>query len=113
MEHRPLSSTGVRLPVVGMGTWKTFDVVSPEQIEQRRGVVDVALERGTDLFDTSPMYGNAERVLSQALAGRRDRAIIATKVWTANDIEAAEQFRRSFEYYEDRVDIYQVHNLVA
>ena len=113
MEHRLLSNTGLRMPVIGMGTWRTFDVIYPEEIEQRRTIVDVALECGSNLFDTSPMYGNAEGVLSQALEGRRDQAIVATKVWTPDDHEAAEQIRRSFDYFDDRVEIYQVHNLVA
>jgi aryl-alcohol dehydrogenase-like predicted oxidoreductase len=113
MEFRPLGNTGLQLPVVGMGTWKTFDVVDPEDIAQRRRVVDVALERGTNLFDSSPMYGAAERVLGAALEGRRDQAIVATKVWTPDDHEAAEQMRRSFEYFGGRVEIYQVHNLVT
>jgi aryl-alcohol dehydrogenase-like predicted oxidoreductase len=113
MEYRLLGKSGLRLPTVGMGTWKTFDVVRPEEVEQRRRVVDTALEGGGNLFDTSPMYGKAESVLARALEGRRDQAIVATKVWSADDGEAAEQVRRALAYYEDRVDIYQVHNLVA
>jgi aryl-alcohol dehydrogenase-like predicted oxidoreductase len=113
MEYRSVSTSGLRVPVVGMGTWRTFDVTLPEEIKLRRGVVDVALGSGIDLFDTSPMYGNAEKVLGKALDGRRDQAIVATKVWTADDAEASEQIRRSFAYSEGRVEIYQVHNLVA
>jgi aryl-alcohol dehydrogenase-like predicted oxidoreductase len=113
MEYRPLGGSGLQVPVVGMGTWKTFDVMYPEEIDQRRLVVDAALESGSNLFDSSPMYGAAERVLGAALEGRRDRAIVATKVWTSDDHEAAEQMRRSFDYFGDHVEIYQVHNLVA
>jgi aryl-alcohol dehydrogenase-like predicted oxidoreductase len=113
MEYRPLGTSGLRLPTVGMGTWKTFDVVKPEEIEHRRRIAETALERGANLFDTSPMYGKAEVVLGRALEGRRDQAIVATKVWSADDAEAAEQIRRAFSYFADRVDIYQVHNLVA
>src|SRR6266568_1837735 len=108
MEYRPLGSTGLRVPTVGMGTWKTFDVIYPEEIEQRRAVVDVALQCGTNLFDTSPMYGAAERVLAAALEGRREQAIVATKLWTPDDREAAEQIRMSFEYFGGHVEIYQV-----
>src|SRR6267142_258219 len=113
MGCRRLGASDLRVPAVGMGTWITFDVIDPEDVEQRRRVVDVALQFGSNLFDTSPMYGAAERVLAAALAGRRDQAIIATKVWTADDKEAEEQMRRSFHYFEGRVEIYQVHNLVA
>jgi aryl-alcohol dehydrogenase-like predicted oxidoreductase len=97
-----------------MGTWKTFDVIYPEEIAQRRSVVDVALQCGSNLFDTSPMYGAAEQVLACALQeDRRDQAIVATKVWSPDDDEAAEQIRRSFEYFGGHIEIYQVHNLVA
>ena len=113
MEQRPLGSPGLQVPVIGMGTWKTFDVTDPEEIAQRRLVVDAALAAGTNLFDSSPMYGAAEQVLGTTLAGRRDRARIATKVWTADDDEAARQIERSFGYYDGQVEIYQVHNLVA
>jgi aryl-alcohol dehydrogenase-like predicted oxidoreductase len=113
MEYRPLGTSGLRVPTVGMGTWKTFDVAQPTEIEHRRHIADAALESGANLFDTSPMYGNAEVVLGKALDSRRDQAIVATKVWTADDTQAAEQIRRAFEYYGNKVDIYQVHNLVA
>src|SRR6266851_5285512 len=113
MELRRLGTSGLQLPVVGMGTWKTFDVTSPEEIAQRRAVVDVALAHGSNLFDSSPMYGAAERVLAAALEGRRDQALIATKVWTPDDARALQQIHQSLEYYGGRVEIYQVHNLVA
>jgi aryl-alcohol dehydrogenase-like predicted oxidoreductase len=113
MERRHLSTTGLQLPVVGMGTWRTFDVVYPEEIAQRRQVVDVALAHGTNLFDSSPMYGAAERVLGAALEGRRDQAIVATKVWTPDDAQALQQIHQSLDYFGGHVEIYQVHNLVA
>jgi aryl-alcohol dehydrogenase-like predicted oxidoreductase len=113
MEQRQLGQSGLSLPVVGMGTWKTFDVQDPAAVAARRKVVDVALEHGSNLFDSSPMYGAAERVLSAGLSGRRDQALVATKVWTPDDDEAAAQIQRALDYYAGRVDIYQVHNLVA
>ncbi len=58
------------------------------------------------------MYGNAERVLGDALAGRRDRAIIATKVWTPDDDEAEHQIDASLAFFAGRVEVFQVHNLV-
>jgi aryl-alcohol dehydrogenase-like predicted oxidoreductase len=96
-----------------MGTWKTFDVTSPAEMAQRRTVVDTALASGCDLFDSSPMYGAAERVLGAALEGRRDRALVATKVWTPDDRAAEQQLQRALGYFGGRVDVYQVHNLVA
>ncbi len=112
MEHRAFGKTGLRVPVVGMGTWQTFDVNGPLE-EQRRLVTDAAFEAGVTFFDSSPMYGNAERVLGRTLEGRRDRSIVATKVWTADDHEATQQIDRSLRYFGGTVDVYQVHNLVA
>lgn len=113
MERRALGASGLQVPVVGMGTWKTFDVHGAREDAHRRTVVDAALAGGTDLFDSSPMYGEAERVLGGALEGRRDQAVVATKIWTSDDSEAENQVRRSLGFFGGRIDIYQVHNLVA
>jgi aryl-alcohol dehydrogenase-like predicted oxidoreductase len=112
MERRRLGSSGLDVPAVGMGTWATFDVRG-EEARQRREVVDVALDRGADLFDSSPMYGQAERVLGAALEGRRDRALVATKVWTASERGARMQIEASLAYFGGRIELYQIHNLVA
>ena len=113
MEHRPLGRGGPRVPVVGMGTWKTFDVRGDKLAADRRAIADVAIAAGTNLFDTSPMYGNAQDVLSRAVRDRRDQVLIADKVWTPSPRDGAEQIRRSLDWYGGRVDVYQVHNLVA
>jgi aryl-alcohol dehydrogenase-like predicted oxidoreductase len=113
MERRTLGSTGLTVPVVGVGTWKTFDVRGPEAEDDARRRVDEALSVGANLFDSSPMYGEAERVLGRALEGRRDQALIATKVWTPDDTEAERQVERALGYFGGRVELYQVHNLVA
>jgi aryl-alcohol dehydrogenase-like predicted oxidoreductase len=112
VERRPFGATGLDVAVIGMGTWQTFDVSGPTA-DMRREVVDTALDAGATLFDSSPMYGEAERVLGRALAGRRDRAIVATKVWTASDREAEQQIARALGFFGGHVDIYQVHNLLA
>ncbi len=101
------------VPVIGMGTWATFDVTSAPDVADRRGVVDAALAAGTTLFDTSPMYGEAQRVLAAALHGRREHALVADKVWTPSAAEGREQIRRALAWYEGTIDIYQIHNLVA
>src|ERR1700754_2990850 len=106
LETRELGAGGPRVPVVGMGTWQTLDV---------RGslddVVHAALDAGATFLDTSPMYGEATRVLAHGLQGRRDEAFVADKLWTSDDDEAAEQARRALEFF-GRVDLYQVHNRV-
>jgi aryl-alcohol dehydrogenase-like predicted oxidoreductase len=113
METREFGRGGPHLPVIGMGTWKTFDVRGAADEAARRKVVDAALEVGAAVFDSSPMYGQAERVLGLALAGRRERAFVATKVWTASIDEGRAQIERALGYYGGRVDLYQVHNLVS
>jgi diketogulonate reductase-like aldo/keto reductase len=59
------------------------------------------------------MYGEAEERLGDALKGRRGEAFIATKIWTPSVDEGREQFRRQLDWYEGRIDVQQVHNLVA
>jgi diketogulonate reductase-like aldo/keto reductase len=102
MEERALG------PVVGLGTWNTFggDGFGAER------VVHAALDAGVSVIDTSPMYGGAERSLSAALASRRPEAIVATKIWSTSADEGREQLRRQLGWF-GRVDVEQVHNLVA
>jgi aryl-alcohol dehydrogenase-like predicted oxidoreductase len=113
MERRAFGRTGIDVPTVGMGTWQTFDVRGEREEGERRAIVDAAIAAGTDLFDTSPMYGESPRVLAAALEGRRDAVLVADKVWTRSASEGRAQIRRSVDWYGGRVDIYQVHNLVA
>jgi aryl-alcohol dehydrogenase-like predicted oxidoreductase len=113
VEQRQLGLSGLTVPVVGMGTWQTFDVRGEEAERSARGVVDAAIGAGTTLFDSSPMYGEAERVLGAALGGRRDDVLVATKIWTDDDDEAGAQIGNALRWYGGRVDLYQVHNLVA
>lgn len=102
MEERRLG------PVVGLGTWNTFD----GDAKLARNVVDAALAAGTRCFDSSPMYGGAERALGVALAGRRDEATVLTKIWAESPEEARHQLANQFDWF-DRVDVEQVHNLVG
>ena len=113
MERRPLGSSGLDVPAVGVGTWKTFDVRGRRDEEAAAERVGEAFEAGATLLDSSPMYGEAERVLGLALEGRRDDAQVATKVWTSDDAEAERQAERSVAFFGGRIDLYQVHNLVA
>jgi aryl-alcohol dehydrogenase-like predicted oxidoreductase len=113
MQRRPLGATGIDVPAVGMGTWRTFDVHGPAAEARCRLVLDAAFGAGATLFDTSPMYGAAEGVLARTLGDRRDQALVADKVWTPDDGEADEQIVRALALFGGCVDIYQVHNLVA
>jgi diketogulonate reductase-like aldo/keto reductase len=100
MEERRLG------PVVGLGTWNTFD--SDAALASR--VVDATLAAGARVFDSSPMYRGAEASLASALSGRRDDAVIATKIWSQSVDEGREQYRRQCEWF-GRVEIEQIHNL--
>ncbi len=101
MEERRLG------PVVGLGTWNTF--ASDAQLA--REVVNAALDAGTRVIDTSPMYRGAERSIASALGARRAEATIATKIWASSLAAGRTQFRDQLAWY-GRVEIEQIHNLV-
>jgi aryl-alcohol dehydrogenase-like predicted oxidoreductase len=95
-----------------MGTWKTFDVRGAAAEANSRAVIDAALASGATFFDSSPMYGEAERVLGKSLEGRRDKAVVATKVWASSLKEGRAQISAALSFYGGRVDLYQIHNLL-
>jgi aryl-alcohol dehydrogenase-like predicted oxidoreductase len=103
MEERRLGA------VVGLGTWNTFK----GDAALARAVVDAALDAGVRVFDSSPMYGAAERSLGLSLGARRSEATVATKIWTPSPREARAQLEAQLDYFGGRVDVEQVHNLVA
>lgn len=96
-------------PVVGLGTWSTFGGDARRATE----VVEAAWEAGVRLYDSSPMYGGAEASLGAALAGRRDGATVATKIWADSVEEGKKQFAAQLDWYGGRVDVEQIHNLAA
>lgn len=95
-------------PVVGLGTWNTFGSDAHNASE----VVGAALDAGIRVFDSSPMYRGAEQSLGLALAGRREDAVVATKIWARSVEEGREQYARQVEWF-GRVEIEQIHNLAA
>jgi aryl-alcohol dehydrogenase-like predicted oxidoreductase len=106
VERRQLGKTGIEVPTIGMGTWRTFDTTA-----DRAPMVTAALAARIDLFDSSPMYGRAEDALGRAIDGRRDQVLVATKIWTDSPDEGKRQAEHALGLY-GTVDIYQVHNLV-
>lgn len=112
MEQRTLGKTGLQVPVVGMGTWRTFDVRGNDAKRNTQNIVDTALKVGVNFLDSSPMYGASEQVLGEALQGRRDQAIVATKLWTSTRGEAQTQIKHALSFFNNRIDLYQIHNLV-
>ena len=112
MERRRLGKTGVQVPVVGLGTWLTFDL-GPERQGIADSVVRTAYDAGTRLFDSSPMYGRAQEVLGRAVDGRRDDVFIATKIWTPSQDQGRFQLEAQLRYFDGHVELEQIHNLVA
>ncbi|HEY1348261.1 MAG TPA: aldo/keto reductase [Ktedonobacteraceae bacterium] len=112
MEQRVLGSANLKVPVIGLGTWRTFDVSGQQAEAYAREVVDCALAAGATFFDSSPMYGQAERVLGQTLQGRRSGALVASKVWAQSSQEAQQQIERALRFFGGSLDLYQIHNLV-
>ena len=103
---RPIPSTGEAMPVIGLGTWQVFDVGADEPARQSlREVVQVLLDGGGKVIDTSPMYGRAEAVTGDLLAetGTRPRAFLATKVWTTGRERGIDQMRRSAQLLRSEV----------
>lgn len=113
MERRELGASGLEVGVIGLGTWRTFDVpLSDDAAMAVRGeIVSASLESGVNLFDSSPMYGTAEDVLARSLGERRRAVRIATKVWARSLDRGKSQIAHALHLYET-VDVYQVHNLV-
>jgi diketogulonate reductase-like aldo/keto reductase len=116
MHQRKIPSSGEMLPVVGCGTWRTFDVGSrPDERRPLAEVLEILFAAGGSVIDSSPMYGAAEGVVGDLLtaAGTRSKAFIATKVWTSGRSSGIEQMQRSMALLEtDRVDLMQIHNLL-
>jgi aryl-alcohol dehydrogenase-like predicted oxidoreductase len=116
MNTRPIPSTREALPVVGCGTWIGFDR-RPGSDEYARlpGVLDALFAAGGTVIDSSPMYGRSEETTGELLAAakQRDKAFLATKVWTSGREAGIAQMEQSFARLRtERIDLMQVHNLV-
>jgi diketogulonate reductase-like aldo/keto reductase len=113
---RVIPGTQEALPVIGLGTARTFDVSSPQHITQPlREVMRLFVAHGGRVVDSSPMYGTAEAVvgnLSRDL-GINNELFLATKVWTSGREAGIQQMRQSTALlHTDQIDLMQVHNLV-
>lgn len=116
IETRLIPSTKAPLPVIGVGTWQGFDVgAAAAERAPLAQVLDVLLAGGGSVIDSSPMYGRAEAVTGDLLAQAtgRDKAFVATKVWTRGRAEGIAQMERSMALLKTpKIDLMQVHNLV-
>lgn len=116
MLQRPIPKTSEQLPVVGIGTWQTFDVGNTRpELEPRKAVLDILFDAGGRVIDSSPMYGRAEAAVGTLLTEMRarDKAFIATKVWTTGEAAGIAQMNSSAaKMAAPVIDLMQIHNLV-
>jgi diketogulonate reductase-like aldo/keto reductase len=112
---KPIPSSGEALPVIGLGTWITFNVGNdPAARAERAEVMRRFFEGGGRMIDSSPMYGSSQPVIGEGLARVQPgpRLFSAEKVWTASD--APRQIAESRRLWRvPRFDLLQVHNLLA
>ena len=113
---RPIPNTGELLPVIGLGTWQTFDVGNnASERAPLRDVLREFVKLGASVVDSSPMYGRSESVVGDLAAeiGTQQKLFLATKVWTSGRDAGIRQMEESFRRLRtQRMDLMQIHNLV-
>ena len=114
---RPIPSSGESLPVVGLGTWITFNVGDdPELRDECTAVMKAFFREGGRLIDSSPMYGSSQQVIGYGLSRleRPSTLFCADKVWIGSGDEGPAQIEESRSRWGiRRFDLLQVHNLLA
>ncbi len=113
---KAVPATGERLPVIGMGSWLTFDVGGDRGARARRlEVLQAFFDGGGAVIDSSPMYGSSEEVLGYCLArvANKNALFSATKVWTLFQSRGVRQMTESERLWgAERFDLMQIHNLL-
>lgn len=113
---RVIPSTGQKLPIVGIGTWQTFDVAENQEGRIRlTEVLKKVKELGGSVIDSSPMYGSSEAVVGDLTAQLdfQDQFFYATKVWTSGRQNGIDQMNTSFRLMNRKtMDLMQIHNLL-
>ena len=115
MITKPIPSTGEALPVIGLGTYKTFNISHEHLNNQLEEVLNLFLEAGGTLIDSSPMYGKSETIIGQLLnkIDPNIKTFLATKVWTNGKQNGIEEMSQSLhKMCCSRMDLMQIHNLV-
>ena len=114
---RPIPSSGERLPVVGLGSWITFNVGDdPKLLDESAAIVAAFVEDGGRMIDTSPMYGSAQATIGYALRklGHPAQVFATDKVWISDGAKGREQIEQSRTLWGvRRFDLMQVHNLLS
>jgi diketogulonate reductase-like aldo/keto reductase len=114
---RPIPSSGERIPVIGLGTWITFNVGDDAELRDECAAVMRAFFRaGGRVIDSSPMYGSSQPVIGYGLGrlGHPAALFSADKVWTSSGSDGPDQIEESRTHWGvRRFDLLQVHNLLA
>jgi diketogulonate reductase-like aldo/keto reductase len=116
MHKRVIPSSGESLPIIGCGTWQTFDT-GPSETKRAplKEVLRTLFAAGGSMIDSSPMYGRSEQVVGVLLAELQaeTQAFVATKVWTQGHSAGIRQMNDSARLLRKaRIDLMQIHNLV-
>jgi diketogulonate reductase-like aldo/keto reductase len=116
MLTRTVPSSEEKVPVIGLGTWRAFDVdLTADSRRQLKDVLSLFVKLGGRVIDSSPMYGRAEEVIGELTSslGIREKLFLATKVWTRGKENGVKSMERSMALLRtNRIDLMQVHNLV-
>jgi diketogulonate reductase-like aldo/keto reductase len=115
MLNRTIPSSGEQLPVIGLGTWQTFDVNSNQQYPTFENILRTMHAAGGALIDSSPMYGHSESVIGELTQPMdiSEKFFYATKVWTNGRQEGIRQMETSMQRMQrNKMDLIQIHNLV-
>ena len=111
MEFRKLGN--LQVSAIGMGTYSTFDVTSESDIAVRHEIVKKCESNQINIIDSSPFYGNAEKVVGITTTGKRDKFYLATKVRTEGKEAGEASIERSFRLFNtDYIDLFQVHSMM-
>jgi diketogulonate reductase-like aldo/keto reductase len=115
--RRPIPSTGEEIPIVGLGTWITFNVGDdPVLRDECTDVMAAFFEAGGRMIDSSPMYGSSQPVIGYGLQklGRPSALFSAEKVWTSSAAAGPPQIEQSRRFWGvPKFDLVQVHNLLT
>lgn len=114
--RKVIPKTGETLPVIGMGTSRTFDAMgNTELLTRLQQVTQAFFDMGAGMIDSSPMYGSAQEVIGKLLPGVEKSADLfaATKVWIKGKDQGIEQMEKSRQQWGiPRFDLMQIHNLI-
>ncbi|NVJ67500.1 MAG: aldo/keto reductase [Gammaproteobacteria bacterium] len=110
-----IPSSGESIPVIGMGTYRNLNIQDDSKLPQRVELIKQFFELGGQMLDSSPMYGQSEKVIGYCLEmlGQPKQLFATTKVWTKGEQDGIEQMQDSMRLWGlDKFDLMQIHNLV-